>query len=49
MNSIAIVETADGRVYMVAMMSNVLRVNSAVEHQSLATFFERIMADLHDG
>ena len=49
MNSIAIVETADGRVYMVAMMSNVLRVNSAVEHQSLATFIERIMADLHDG
>jgi len=49
MNSIAIVETADGRVYMVAMMSNVLRVNSAVEHQSLATFIERMMADLHDG
>lgn len=49
MNSIAIVETADGRVYMVAMMSNVLRVNSAVEHQSLATFIERIVADLHEG
>jgi hypothetical protein len=48
MNSIAIVETADGRAYMVAMMSNVLRVNSAVEHQSLATFIERIIADIHD-
>lgn len=49
MNSVAIVETADGRAYMVALMSNVLRVNSAVEHQSLATFIERIMAELHDG
>ena len=49
MNSIAIVETADGRVYMVSMMSNVLKVNSAVEHQSLATFVERIMRDLHEG
>mgnify|MGYP000028730879 FL=1 len=49
MNSIAIVEAADGRVYMVSMMSNVLRVNSAVEHQSLATFIERIVADLHEG
>lgn len=48
MNSTAIVETGDGRVYMVAMMSNVLRVNSAVEHQSLATFIERIVADLHE-
>jgi hypothetical protein len=48
MNSIAIVETDDGRVYMVALMSNVLRVNSAVEHQSLATFIERIIADLHE-
>jgi len=49
MNSIAIVETADDRVYMVSMMSNVLKVNSAVEHQSLATFLERIVADLHEG
>jgi hypothetical protein len=48
MNSIAIIETADGRVYMVAMMSNKLRKNAAVEHQSLATFIERMVADLHE-
>ena len=43
MNSVAIVEPADGRVYLVALMSNVLRLNSAVEHQSLATFIEKIL------
>ncbi len=43
MNSVAIVEKPDGRVYMVALMSNVLRINSAVEHQSLATFIDRIL------
>lgn len=47
MNSIAIVETADGRVYLVALMSNVLKVNSAVEHQTLATFIERVNAKVH--
>lgn len=43
MNSVAIVETPDGRVYLVALMSNVLRINSAVEHQTLATYIERIL------
>ena len=44
MNSIAIVECPDGRVYCVALMSNVLRKNSAVEHQTLATYIDRILA-----
>jgi hypothetical protein len=43
MNSVAIVETPDGRVYLVALMSNVLRKNSAYEHQVLATGLEQIM------
>lgn len=43
MSSVAIVEKPDGDVYLVALMSNVLRVNSAVEHQSLATFVDRIL------
>ncbi|MCB1151465.1 hypothetical protein KDK88_07930 [bacterium] len=43
MNSIAIVERPDGTVYCVALMSNILRRNSAVEHQTLATFIDRIM------
>ena len=44
MNSVAIIEHPDGRTYLVALMSNVLRKNSAVEHQSLATFIDRIIA-----
>lgn len=43
MNSVAIVEQADGRIYLVGMMSNILRKNSAVEHQTLATFIDRIL------
>lgn len=43
MNSVAIVETSDGRVYLVALMSNVLRKNSALEHQNLATEIENLM------
>ena len=44
MNSVAIVEHPEGRTYLVALMSNVLRKNSAVEHQSLATFIDRILS-----
>lgn len=44
MNSVAIVEHPDGRTYLVALMSNVLRKNSAVEHQTIATYVDRIMA-----
>lgn len=43
MNSVTIVERPDGRVYMVVIMSNVLRINSAVEHQTLATYIDRII------
>jgi hypothetical protein len=43
MNSVAIVEHPDQTTYMVVLMSNVLRQNSAVEHQSLATFIDRII------
>lgn len=44
MNSVATVETADGRVYLVTLMSNVLRINSASEHMNLASEIERIMS-----
>jgi len=43
MNSVAIVEKSENRVYLVSLMSNVLRKNSAVEHQSLATFIDRAL------
>ncbi len=45
MNSVAIVEKANGQIYLVALMSNVLRRNSAVEHQSLATFIDKILGE----
>ncbi len=44
MNSVAIVEHPGGRTYLIVLTSNVLRQNSAVEHQSLATFIDRISA-----
>ncbi|MFC1568768.1 hypothetical protein ACFL4L_00910 [bacterium] len=44
MNSVAIVEHPDGRVYCVALMSNILKKNSAVEHQTLATYIDRILS-----
>ena len=50
MNSFAIVEspTGDRRLhYMVMLISNVLRVNSAVEHQTLATRIQRILEEEH--
>jgi hypothetical protein len=42
MNSISIVESGN-RVYLVALMSNVLRTNSAVEHQRVATLVEKLV------
>jgi hypothetical protein len=52
MNSVAIVETeqTDGVLplrYAVVVMSNVLRKNSAVEHQTLATRIHRLMQEAH--
>ena len=43
MSSVAIVEKPDGRAYLVVLMSNVLKVNSAVEHQTLATLIDRML------
>jgi hypothetical protein len=42
MNSISIVESGN-RMYLVALMSNVLRTNSAVEHQRVATLVEKLV------
>jgi len=42
MHSVAIVESGK-RVYLIAMMSNVLKVNSAVEHQTIAGEIERLI------
>ena len=50
MNSVAIVEhpASPRRIdYVVTLMSNVLRRNSAVDHQSLATRIQRLMEKLH--
>lgn len=47
MNSVAIVETSDGRAYLVALTSNVLRKNSAVDHQEIAGDIERLMRESH--
>ncbi|MFC1714030.1 hypothetical protein ACFL6S_10185 [Candidatus Poribacteria bacterium] len=43
MNSVAIVEQTDGRIYLVALMSNVLKKNSAVDHQTLAKQIDQIL------
>lgn len=43
MNSVAIVEHKDGTVYLVALMSNVLRKNSNIDHQTLATRIDDII------
>ncbi len=43
MNSVATAETPDGHVYLVSLMSNVLRINSASEHLALATEIHRIV------
>ncbi|MBU1343180.1 MAG: hypothetical protein KKE44_08800 [Proteobacteria bacterium] len=43
MNSVVIVEQSDSRIYMVTLMSNVLKKNSALDHQTLATEIEALM------
>ena len=48
MNSVAIVESPAGEprmFYMVALTSNVLKKNSAVEHQTFATRLHRLLQD----
>jgi hypothetical protein len=41
MNSVAIIEHPDGTTYLVAMMSNVLRKNSASDHMALAASIDK--------
>ena len=43
MNSVAIVEQPDSTVYMVALMSNVLRKNSNIDHNGLASQIDRLV------
>ena len=43
MNSVAIVEHDDGTIYMVALMSNVLKKNSSSDHYGLAAQIDRII------
>ncbi len=45
MNSVAIVEQPDGTTYIVAMMSNVLRKNSAWDHRVLAAGIDKMMRE----
>jgi hypothetical protein len=50
MNSVAIVESPAGRFtlhYLVALMSNVPRKNSAVAHQTFATRLHRLITSFH--
>ena len=43
MNSVAIVEHPDGTVYMVSLMSNVLRKNSGTDHLYLASQIDKLI------
>ena len=43
MNSVVIVEHPDATTYMVALMSNVLRKNSNIDHMTIATQIDRII------
>lgn len=43
MNSVAIVEHPDGTTYLVCLMSNVRKKNSASDHQALASSIDRII------
>tara|TARA_R110001592_G_scaffold65325_5_gene200569 strand:+ start:2059 stop:3330 length:1272 start_codon:yes stop_codon:yes gene_type:complete len=46
MNSVAIVEHPDGRDYIVVMMSNVLKKNSASDHAALAVNIDQVVKNL---
>jgi hypothetical protein len=47
MNSVIIVEHPDGTNYMVVLMSNVLKKNSAADHNALASKIERAIRKVH--
>lgn len=46
MNSVAIIEHTDGTKYMVVLMSNVLKKNSASDHAALAASIDKIVRKL---
>jgi len=48
MNSVAVVESGS-RVYLVTLMSNILRTNSAVEHQRIAGLVEKLIQSSANG
>lgn len=43
MNSVAIIEHEDGTVYMIALMTNVLRKNSNIDHNALAGKVDKLI------
>ncbi|MCB0613816.1 MAG: hypothetical protein KDC75_10925, partial [Phaeodactylibacter sp.] len=43
MNSVAIIEHPDGPTYLVALMSNVLKKNSNIDHNALASRIDKII------
>ena len=43
MNSVVVVEQADGTIYMVTLMSNVLRKNSANDHFEIASQIDKVL------
>ena len=45
MNSVAIVESGS-KIYLVALMSNILKINSASEHQRIADLIEKAIQGL---
>ena len=50
MNSVAVVESPAGAprmVYIMTLMSNVLRQNSAVRHQTVGTWVQRMVEEMH--
>lgn len=52
MNSVAIIESPAGQrqlVYMSTLVTNILRKNSAAEHQALATRLQQLMGQIHPG
>lgn len=48
MNSVAIIEHSDSTAYMIALMSNVLRKNSNIDHNVLAGNIDKIVKARHE-
>ncbi|NNE30088.1 MAG: hypothetical protein HKN16_10640 [Saprospiraceae bacterium] len=45
MNSVAIIEHPDGSTYLISLMSNVLKKNSANDHYALASRIDKIVRE----